>query len=375
MRHTRSRSSSRCRCPFSNLQPPPSRTGRSIYTRRATACACDVLNLTREEVVASIGRPTHTSFFGTPPSLLPFPLHASRVCLSLSLFAPWPPSTSPATVRRASHAGRYRCPFDLPRSSRVRKSASVAWLSRSRFSRSNDIVPRHLYVWTSSVCNGRPLRTRSFSFCRIHIHTRARAYSYTCRASCCIEKKIQRTRGRGFRTIWTFNISIFAALPCVVWVRVHPRASVLSIQVSPVPGKTHLSSHVLSPKRNERNYSSKICPSSIEDRERKFTGNKGTKEGKEKKLGSRNTVYRHIYRYISYIYRSVETKNLHGTLPAYFIQRLPILVLLVCQLWTTLVYKLWNCENKFRFGTMIEFPAQCRWRCRRDFYRFYYTFG
>ena len=47
MRHTRSRSSSRCRCPFSNLQPPPSRTGRSIYTRRATACACDVLNLTR----------------------------------------------------------------------------------------------------------------------------------------------------------------------------------------------------------------------------------------------------------------------------------------------------------------------------------------
>lgn len=65
--------------------------------------------------------------------------------------------------------------------------------------------------------------------------------------------------------------------------------------MSPVPGKTHLSSHVLSPKRNERNYSSKICPSSIEDRERKFTGNKGTKEGKEKKLGSRNTVYRHVY--------------------------------------------------------------------------------
>ena len=370
MRHTRSRSSSRCRCPFSNLQPPPSRTGRSIYTRRATACACDVLNLTREEVVASIGRPTHTSFFGTPPSLLPFPLHASRVCLSLSLFAPWPPSTSPATVRRASHAGRYRCPFDLPRSSRVRKSASVAWLSRSRFSRSNDIVPRHLYVWTSSVCNGRPLRTRSFSFCRIHIHTRARAYSYTCRASCCIEKKIQRTRGRGFRTIWTFNISIFAALPCVVWVRVHPRASVLSIQVSPVPGKTHLSSHAFSHQSETKGTTRRkfaLHRSRIEK--------ENSLEIKERRKEKRKSWDQETLFTDTYIYRSVETKNLHGTLPAYFIQRLPILVLLVCQLWTTLVYKLWNCENKFRFGTMIEFPAQCRWRCRRDFYRFYYTLG
>lgn len=136
MRHTRFQSPSCCCCSFSNLQPPPSRGGRSIYTRRATACACDVLNLSREEVVASAGRPTHTSFFGTPPSVLPFPLQPSPLSSSLSLFRLRSPSTSLATVRRASHAGRYRCPFDLPRSSRVRKSASVARPSHCPFSRS-----------------------------------------------------------------------------------------------------------------------------------------------------------------------------------------------------------------------------------------------
>lgn len=71
----------------------------------------------------------YRSYSLSPSSLL-------VVYSSLSLFDLRSPSTSLATVRRASHAGRHRCPFDLPRSSRVRKSASVAWLSRSCFSRS-----------------------------------------------------------------------------------------------------------------------------------------------------------------------------------------------------------------------------------------------
>lgn len=121
-----------------------------------------------------------------------------------------------------------------------------------------------------------------------HTHTHARVHtrSYTCRASSRIEKKNRedRTRGRGFRTIWTFNISIFAALPCVVWLRVHPRASVLSIQVSTVPGeatKQNASSHAFSHQSETKGTGWKSVLHRPRIEKENLTGNK--KKEKEKK--------------------------------------------------------------------------------------------
>lgn len=103
-------SSSCCCCSFFNLQLPPSCGGRSIYRRRATACACDVLNLSREEVEASARRPTHTSFFGTLPSVFPFPLQPAR-CLLFS-FALW--SSVPFYVASHSSQGVARRAVPMP---------------------------------------------------------------------------------------------------------------------------------------------------------------------------------------------------------------------------------------------------------------------
>lgn len=179
MRHARSRSSSCCRCPFSNLQPPPSSSGRSIYTRRATACACDVLNLTREEVVASIGRPTHTSFFGTPPSLLPFPLHASRVCLSLSLFAP-----GPLLRRRPQFAGRRtQGGTDALSTSRGHPEYARVLPSRDCLVLDSHVLTTHLCrcVRLSLFCLQRSSFENTFVLLlsRTHTHTRAFIHVHT----------------------------------------------------------------------------------------------------------------------------------------------------------------------------------------------------
>lgn len=218
--------------------------GRFIPSRRATACACDVLNLTREEVVASIGRrPTHTSFFGTPPSLLPFPLHASRVCLSLSLFAPCGPLLRrwPQFAGRRTQGGTDALSTSRghPEYARVLPSRDCLVLDSHVLTASlRDVYMLNLFcLQRSSFGNAFVLLSSQRAHIRTYIHTRTHA----CRASSCIEKKDRGGSDQGKGIIEQFehlNISIFAALPCVVWVRVHPRASVLSIQVSPLPCKS-----------------------------------------------------------------------------------------------------------------------------------------
>lgn len=149
------------------------------------------------------------------------------------------PSTPLATVRRASHAGRYRCPFDLPRSSRVRKSASVARPSRSRFSRSVTALLHLRSPVLFSARNGRPLRTLSPSL-------RVLPLSQPRRTCIAWRENIGKDLKEGDRITGRSNVrrappSLSLSLrPCTPTCACLEYSSVTESWQTEPPGKTHL---------------------------------------------------------------------------------------------------------------------------------------